>query len=157
MKWYVGLQAEIVAAIVGIVSLSYIKGQDQPSLPLSTQNSLILIVFLISFVGGFMAPYHVMKTAKYAATSFSILVGIPLVFILVVIGDISQDNSGDFGSVIVLIIFIVAAIALVISIVVVTLILFIGGYIGSIFGKMVFNESRYEDKFQSSKYHQPQT
>ncbi|MFV2014316.1 MAG: hypothetical protein ACC656_02720, partial [Candidatus Heimdallarchaeota archaeon] len=66
MKWYIGLQAEIVAAIVGIVSLSYINNQNQLSSQLSTQNSLILIVFLISFVGGFMAPYHVMKTAKYA-------------------------------------------------------------------------------------------
>lgn len=153
MKWYIGIQSEIVAAIIGFGSFLYVEGQEELSLPFSTADSLMLIVFIIAFVGGFMAPYHVTKTAKYGATTFSILAGIPLVIILIATGDISQDDNPDWGVIILFILLIVLAIALVISIVVVTILLFIGGYIGSIFGKMVFDKNNYEDSNRPAKYY----
>ncbi len=152
MKWYVGLLSEIITAVIGIGSILYVEGDDTISLPLSTQKALIIAVFIVAFIGGFMAPYHVKKTASYAATSFGILAGIPLVIVLAATGELTSDDSGDLGTVLLLILLIVAAIALVISIVVVTVLLFVGGTIGSIFGKMVFAEDRYEGNFHSSKY-----
>ncbi|MCE7736440.1 MAG: hypothetical protein GPJ54_16285 [Candidatus Heimdallarchaeota archaeon] len=141
-----------MAAIVGFGSIYYIEGQDQISLPTSTQTTLALIVFLVAFTGGFMAPYHVMKTARTGAITFGTLAGIPLVIILAATGEISQDDNADVGSILILILLLVVAIALVISIVVVTVLLFIGGYIGSIFGKMVFDRAQYEDNSRPAKY-----
>lgn len=155
MKWYVGILSEILAAIVGIGSILYVEGNDQITLPTSTQNALIIAVFVIAFIGGFMAPYHVKKTASYAAGSFGILAGIPLVAVLAATGELTDDDSGDWTAVFLLILLIVVAIVLVISIVVVTVLLFVGGTVGSIFGRMVFSEDRYEDDFKSSEYYDP--
>ncbi|OLS23443.1 MAG: hypothetical protein HeimC2_26470 [Candidatus Heimdallarchaeota archaeon LC_2] len=155
MKWYIGILSQIIAAIITFGSIFYIEGQDQYSLPLPLQNAYISAVFIVGFIGGFMAPYHVMKTARTGAIAFAILAGIPLVFVLDAAGEVSQDDSGDIGAILVLILLIVVAIVLVISIIVVTVLLFVGGYIGSIFGKMVFERDRFEENFKPSKYHNP--
>lgn len=154
MKWYIGIQAEIIAAIVSFGSIFAIQNQDSDLLPIPIGQTLMIAVFVIAFIGGFMAPYHVMQTAKRGAAAFAILAGIPLVLVLVATGEISGDDNADLGAILILILLLVVAIGLVIAIIVVTVLLFVGGTIGSIFGKMVFEESRYEDTGGSQKYHQ---
>ncbi|MHA2031254.1 MAG: hypothetical protein ACW99A_13520 [Candidatus Kariarchaeaceae archaeon] len=154
MKWYVGIQAQFVTLIFGLGTIFYIENQDNISLPAPMQQTLVFLVFVVAFVGGFMAPYHVNRTAKYGAATFTLLAGIPLVIVLYAAGDLSDSAGDDFGSVIIFILLLVVAIVLGVSIIVVAVLLFVGGFIGSIFGKMVFNESQYDlEKTSTTKYY----
>ncbi len=152
MKWYAGYIAEIVAFIGYIIfEWQVIENQNVEFLNFST---FIVAALVAGIVGGFLSPYHVKRISKYAASTFAIIAGIPAALFFIISGDILSSEDSDFGAVIFLIIALVLGIALVLLIVIVSVLLIAGGYIGSIFGKMVFQEEITDYQFQQGQFQQ---
>ena len=116
----------------------YLDNENPEAIEDTFTEVLILLVFIIAFIGGFLAPYNVRKTAKYGAWTYTIMAGIPIIISLYAAGELTDDPNGDIGTVFLFILLITISIVLGISIVVVAVLLFVGGTIGSLFGKMIF-------------------
>ncbi len=144
MKWYAGYIAEIVAFIGYIIfEWQVIANQDVEFLNFST---FIVAALIAGLIGGFLSPYHVKRTSKYAASTFAIIAGLPAALFFIISGEILSSEEADLGAVIFLIIALVLGIALLILIIIVSVLLIAGGLIGSFFGKMIFEAEIPEDQ-----------
>lgn len=140
MKWYVGYLVSIAVGILSIIA----------SFTINTDNTnyietVIIIALLSGFAGGFIAPFHVTRTIKYAATTFTLIASIPLAIILLIASDLSNEEINPLVAVFFLILLAVAAVAIVVTIIIVAIFLYIGALIGSVFGKYFFKEEMYEN------------
>ncbi len=145
MKWYVGYLSSIITVIVSIILFAIQNQRSNISDEYDPFVIFAVIALISGFIGGFTAPYHVVKTAKYTSTTFTIIASVPLAIILYLINDLSADEINPLAAVILIILLIVIAIGIVITIVIVAVMLFIGGSIGAIFGKYFFKEHQYEN------------
>lgn len=156
MKWYAGYIAEIIAFIGYIVfEARFLDVQDVGIINFST---FIIAALIAGFIGGFLSPYHVTRVSKYAASTFAIIAGIPAIAFFIISGSIlSGDDDSGFLGVIVLIVVLVAGIVLIILIILVSILLILGGFLGAMFGKMVFQEEiQYNQPQEVHNYQQPQ-
>lgn len=142
MKWYIGYLAEIVTFIGYVAYVSQtIESNDLGNINFS---AFIIAALIAGFVGGFLAPYHVKRTSKYAASTFAIIAGVPAAIFFFISGSIISGEEADFGAVIILIVMLALGIALVVLIIIVSVLLMLSGFIGSLFGKSVFSEDQYD-------------